>query len=254
MERQLDELIRPTAEKLPAIGIVVPHAGWMYSGRTAGAVYSRVQIPDRVILLGPNHHGAGSTYALCDAGSWRTPVGEVKIAEPLAAELLDNCDLLSEDSRAHAAEHCLEVQVPMLQRANPNVQIVPILIGGGWPDAGGRSQLRELSTAIASTVREYGRPVLLLASTDLNHYEDQRTSHIKDRLALDAVVALDGEGLLQRVIEVDVSMCGVAATYIVLGAAKQLGARHAEVLDYRTSGDVSGDYASVVGYGAVRIY
>lgn len=254
VERELDMYVPTVSAKLPAIGAVVPHAGWVYSGTTAGFVYSRLQIPDRVILVGPNHHGIGSTYALFASGSWRLPGGEVKIAEPLAADLLDRCQLLANDPRAHFAEHSLEVQVPMLRRANPHVQIVPLLIGGGWPEAGGRSELREIGMAIASTVREYGRPVLLIASTDLNHYEDQHTARIKDKLALDAVVSLDEDGLLQRVREVDVSMCGVAPTYIVIVAAKQLGAQHAEVLDHRTSGDVSGDYASVVGYGAVRIY
>jgi AmmeMemoRadiSam system protein B len=225
----------------------------VYSGPTAGILYSQVHVPDRVILLGPNHHGAGSPYALYDAGAWRTPVGDVPIAEPLAAELLDNCDLLAEDAGAHRLEHSLEVQLPMLLRANPSVQIVPVLIGGGWPEVGGRRQLRELGEAIAQTVKEHRQPVLLLASSDLNHYADQQTSNRKDKLALDAVVALDEEGLMNRVIEHDISMCGVAPTYAVLVAAKRLGASRAELLDYRTSGEVSGDFSAVVGYGAVSI-
>lgn len=253
IDAQLDTLLRPVAAQSKAIAVVCPHAGWMYSGATAGIAYSRVHIPDRVILVGPNHHGVGSTYALCDAGAWQTPTGDVPIAEALAAELLDNCDLLAADTRAHAAEHSLEVQVPMLRRLNPKVQIVPVLIGGGWPEAGGRRELREIGAAIAQTVRELGQPVLLVASTDLNHYEDQQTSNIKDKLVLDAVVNLDEDGLMQRVKEVSVSMCGVAPTYIVLHAAKRLGATRAELLDYRTSGDVTGDLSAVVGYGAVVI-
>ncbi|MCG3150546.1 MAG: hypothetical protein PCFJNLEI_04032 [Verrucomicrobiae bacterium] len=249
---QLDRFIRPTGLR-PAIAIVVPHAGWMYSGTTAGLAYSDVIVPERVILVGPNHRGGGSPYAVYDAGAWRTPVGDVPIAGALAAELLDRCELLAEDYRAHRAEHSLEVQVPMLRRANPRVQIVPVLIGGAWPDAGGRGELRMIGEAIAEVVREFGRPVLLVASTDLNHYEDQETSRVKDKLVLDAIVRLDPDGLMQRVKEVDVSMCGVAPTYIVLTAAKKLGAKRAELLDYRTSGDVSGDYQRVVGYGAVVI-
>lgn len=253
LEAALDELVPPQTEKRKAIAVVCPHAGWTYSGKTAGLIYSTIEIPDRVILVGPNHHGIGSSYALFDSGVWQTPVGDVPIAEPLAAELLDRCDWLSEDPRAHRAEHSLEVQVPMLRRANPNVRIVPLLIGGGWPESGGCDRLREIGLAIAEVVSGYSKPVLLLASTDLNHYEDQETSHIKDKLALDAIVALDEQGLMQRVKEVEISMCGVAPTYIVIVAAKRLGATKAELLDYRTSGDVSGDYSSVVGYGAVAI-
>ena len=253
IDAELDVLIRPASVRRKAVAVVCPHAGWMYSGQTAGLVYSNVEIPDRVILVGPNHHGIGSKYAVFSAGTWRTPVGDVPIAEPLAAALLDNCDLLAEDARAHGAEHSLEVQVPMLLRANPNVRIVPILIGGSWPESGGRQNLRDIAAAITQTIQDYGKPTLLLASTDLNHYEDQETSKIKDKLVLDAVVNLDEDALMSRVVDVNVTMCGVAPTYIVLHAAKKLGAKHAELLDYRTSGDVSGDFARVVGYGAVVI-
>jgi len=253
VESELDTLIRPAPARRAAIAAVVPHAGWMYSGATAGVVYSNVRIPNHIIMVGPNHHGVGSAYALFDAGAWRTPTGDVAIDEPLAADLLDNCDLLAADARAHSLEHSLEVQVPMLRRVNPQVKIVPVLIGGGWPESGGRPNLRAIGDAIAAVVRTYGRPVLLLASTDLNHYEDQETSHVKDKLVLDAVVNLDEDGLMQRVKEVDVSMCGVAPTYIVIHAAKKLGAQHAELLDYRTSGDVTGDFSAVVGYGGVVI-
>ncbi|HUJ08684.1 MAG TPA: AmmeMemoRadiSam system protein B [Verrucomicrobiae bacterium] len=253
IDAELDTLIRPASERRKAIGVVCPHAGWMYSGQTAGLVYSRVDIPDRVILIGPNHHGLGSSYAVFSAGAWRTPVGDVPIAEPLAASLLDSCDLLAEDTRAHSGEHSLEVQVPMLLRVNPNVRIVPVVIGGGWPESGGRSNLRAIAVAVAQTIQEYGQKVLLLASTDLNHYEDQETSKIKDKLVLDAILKLDEDALMDRVREVEVSMCGVAATYIVIHAAKRLGAKRGELLDYRTSGDVSGDFSQVVGYGAVAI-
>jgi MEMO1 family protein len=249
----LDELVRPAPEKRDAIAVVCPHAGWTYSGATAGIVYSTVRIPDHVIMLGPNHRGIGSVYALYDAGAWRTPLGDVPIDEPLAAELLDHCGLLAADPRAHGAEHSLEVQVPMLLRANPNVRIVPVLIGGGWPESSGRHNLREIGVAIARTVKECGERVLLLVSSDLNHYEDQETSNRKDKLALDAVVSLDEELLLRQIAAHGISMCGVLPTYIVLVAAKALGAKRAEVLDYRTSGDVSGDYSAVVGYGAVVI-
>ena len=250
---QLGELIHPSSTPQDAIAIVVPHAGWMYSGATAGIAYSQVRIPDRVIMVGPNHQGVGSSYAVYGAGAWRTPVGDVAIDKTLAMALLGNCGLLTEDARAHSHEHSLEVQVPMLLRLNPLVHIVPVLIGGGWPESGGRENLREIGRAIAKTVKDHDKPVLLLASTDLNHYEDQETSNRKDKLALDAVVSLDEDALMDRVSDEEISMCGVAPTYIVLVAARELGAKRARLLDYRTSGDVSGDYSGVVGYGAVVI-
>ncbi|MGD0061029.1 MAG: AmmeMemoRadiSam system protein B [Verrucomicrobiia bacterium] len=249
----LDALILSTVPKRKAIAVVCPHAGWMYSGHTAGLVYSSVKVPDCVILVGPNHRNAGSHYAVYSSGAWHTPVGNVPVAEPLALELLDHCELLAEDTKAHAQEHSLEVQIPMLLRANPNVHIVPLLIGGGWPEGGGRRELKEIGGAVAQCVRECGKPVLLVASTDLDHYEDQEVSHIKDKLVLDAIVKLDPDALMDRVIDVGVSMCGVAATYIVLWSARGLGAKHAELLEYRTSGDVSGDFTRVVGYGGVVI-
>jgi AmmeMemoRadiSam system protein B len=249
----LDALVPSTAPKRRAIAVVCPHAGWIYSGHTAGRVYSSVEIPDHVILVGPNHRGTGNCYAVYSKGAWHTPVGDVPVAEPLALEILNSCELLVEDTRAHTHEHSLEVQLPMLLRANPNVNIVPLLIGGGWPESGGRHELKEIGSAIAQCVRECGEPVLLVASTDLNHYEDQEVSHAKDKLVLDAIVNLDPDAMMDRVIDADISMCGVAATYIVLRAAKGLGAARAELLEYRTSGDVSGDFSRVVGYGGVVI-
>jgi AmmeMemoRadiSam system protein B len=244
----LDHLMRPVEKQRDALAVVVPHAGWMYSGATAGMAYAAVRVPDRVIMLGPNHHGLGSPYAVADTGAWRTPVGDAPICEPLAAALIRNCALLTADRGAHSMEHSLEVQVPFLLRRNPNVQIVPILIGRA-----GRKEMREIGAAIARTVQESGERVLLLASSDMNHYEDQETSNRKDKLALDAVVKLDEETLLKQVATNGISMCGVLPTYIVLVAAKALGAKHAELLDYRTSGDTTGDYSAVVGYGAVVI-
>ncbi len=254
IESALDDLMPPGTQPQRAIAVMVPHAGWMYSGRTAGLVYASVAIPDHVILLGPNHRGVGAPYAMYDAGTWRLPCGDVPIDETLAAMLFDECDLLASDPSAHRWEHSLEVQAPMLMRRNPHVRVTPILIGGGWPEAGGRRDLRELGAAIANTVRAFGKPVLLVASSDLNHYEDQPTAAIKDKLALDAVLNLDPDAMMDRVKDVEISMCGVATVYIVLEAALKLGATRAELIDYRTSGDVTGDYSAVVGYGGARIW
>jgi len=243
----------PETPRRRALAVMVPHAGWMYSGATAARVFAAVEVPERVILLGPNHHGVGPQFAVFDRGAWSLPSGEVAIDEPLTSALLAQSKLFVADVRAHQDEHCLEVQVPMLQRANPKVRIAPLLIGGGCPEAGGRDQLREIALALARAVEQVEDPVLLVASTDLNHYQDQETSNRKDRLALDAVVKLDEGSLLDSVRAADISMCGVAPTYVTVVAAKELGATRAELIDYRTSGDTSGDYTAVVGYGGVVI-
>lgn len=237
-----------------ARAIVMPHAGWMYSGHTAALAVAHTVVPECVILIGPNHHNLGSPYAVFARGIWRLPVGDVPVDEPTATALLESCDLLRDDPRAHRREHSLEVEVPFLLRANPKLRIVPILIGGPWPDSGDRCRLRALAAAIAGTVARCQDPILIVASTDLNHYEDQRTTDRKDRLALEAMERRDPEMLMDRVEHHDISMCGVAPTYVALHAANQLGASVATVLDHRTSGDVSGDYQAVVGYAAVQIH
>lgn len=249
----LDRLLPAAPIQRRAKAIIAPHAGWMYSGPTAGIVYGNVEIPDRVVLIGPNHRGLGSRYAVFAEGSWRLPSGMIPVAQDVTAALLAECHQLTADERAHQLEHSLEVQVPFLQRLNPRVRIAPVLIGGSWPEAGGRGELRRIGEALANVVTRLAEPVLLVASTDLNHYESQATSNAKDRRALDAVVGLDEDELMRRVTAEEISMCGVAPTYIALIAAKKLGATRAEVLDYRTSGDVSGDFQRVVGYGAVVI-
>lgn len=244
---------RQPCRAVPAKAIVMPHAGWMYSGATAAIAAAHTVVPDCVILLGPNHHNLGHPYAVFAHGTWHLPVGDVPIDEPTASELLAHCDLLRDDAWAHSREHSLEVEVPFLMRNNAGLRIVPIVIGGPWPDSGDRTRLRAIARAIAEVVAHRNEPTLLVASTDFNHYEDQRTTERKDRLALDAIERRDPDLLMDRVEEHDISMCGVAPTYIALHAANQLGAQTARVLDHRTSGDVSGDYQAVVGYAAALV-
>ncbi|MCX7914824.1 MAG: AmmeMemoRadiSam system protein B [Verrucomicrobiae bacterium] len=244
---------REPCQPSTAKAVIMPHAGWMYSGATAAIAASHVTVPDCVILLGPNHHNLGHPYAVFARGTWQLPVGDVAVDEATADELLTRCDLLRDDAWAHSREHSLEVEVPFLMRTNPRLQIVPIVIGGPWPDSGDRARLRTIARAVAETVAHRGQPVLLVASTDFNHYEDQRTTERKDRLALEAIEHRDPELLMDRVQKHDISMCGVAPTYIALHAANQLGAQTVRILDHRTSGDVSGDYHAVVGYAAAVI-
>jgi MEMO1 family protein len=238
----------PPPEKQPFIGAVVPHAGLMYSGHVAASFYIQAALPKRFIILCPNHTGAGHFAAINGGGAWRTPFGDAAIDAPLALALMQKTKLLSEDSRAHAREHSLEVQLPFLQQLAGDFTFVPICLGAHRYD-----YCEEIGNAIADVVAAESEPVGILASSDLNHYEDQRTTLRKDQLAIDRMLALDPASLWATVDELDVSMCGFIPTTAMLVAAKKLGATSARLLKHATSGDINGDYSHVVGYCSVAI-
>ena len=220
----------------------------MYSGKVAGAVYGRVALPRLVVLLGPNHTGLGPWGSIMTRGRWAIPGGDLAIASGLAEAILSRCAELSEDESAHAREHALEVQLPFLRRLRPDVQFVPLTLMKtdlAFCEAVGR--------AVAAAVSGWPEPVLLISSTDLNHYESQAVSNRKDRLAIEAILALDPEGLQRTVRDHRISMCGIAPTTALLAALREMGAPRAELVRYMTSGDVSGDYDRVVGYCGVII-
>lgn len=232
--------------KQPFLGAVVPHAGLMYSGHVAAAFYALADLPKRLIILCPNHTGAGHFAAINREGAWRTPFGEVAIDTPLADALMARTKLLAEDSRAHAREHSLEVQLPFLQHLLGDFTFVPICLGAHRYD-----YAEEIGRAIAAVVKH--EPAAILASSDLNHYEDQRTTLRKDQLAIDEVLRRNPRELWRVVDEYDVSMCGFIPTTTMLVAVNELGATDARLVKHATSGDVSGDYERVVGYGAVVV-
>ncbi len=251
LREQVSACIRANAEpekKERFIGAVVPHAGLMYSGHVAAAFYAAAELPRRFIILCPNHTGFGHFAAISREGAWRTPLGEVRIDTPLASALMAKTNLLAEDWHAHAREHSLEVQLPFLQQLAGEFTFVPICLGAHRYD-----YCEQIGTAIAEVVRAQTEPVGLLASSDLNHYEDQKSTLRKDQLAIDELLALDPRALWRVVDELDVSMCGFIPATTMLIAAKQLGATKARLLKHATSGDVSGDYVHVVGYAAVLI-
>ncbi len=230
------------------IGAVVPHAGLMYSGHVAAAFYAMAELPRRFIILCPNHTGVGHFAAINTEGHWSTPLGSVAIDTPLAEALMQHSRLLAEDSRAHAREHSLEVQLPFLQQLLGDFTFVPICVGANRYD-----YCEEIGAAIASAVSAAGKPVGILASSDLNHYEDQKTTLRKDQVAIDEVLRLDPRALWRVVEELDISMCGFIPTTTMLIAAKLLGAKDARLIKHATSGDINGDYSHVVGYAAMVI-
>jgi AmmeMemoRadiSam system protein B len=230
------------------IGAVVPHAGLMYSGHVAAAFYAAAELPRRFIILCPNHTGFGHFAAINREGDWQTPLGSVNVDTPLADALMQRSKLLAGDARAHAREHSLEVQLPFLQQLLGEFTFVPICLGANRYD-----YCEEIGHAIAEVVKTAGEPIGILASSDLNHYEDQKTTLRKDQLAIDAVLKLDPRELWRVVDESDISMCGFIPTTAMLIAANQLGATAATLIKHATSGDINGDYSHVVGYAAIGI-
>jgi AmmeMemoRadiSam system protein B len=248
----VDDLIRAAAApSAAAIAAIAPHAGYPYSGRTAAHVYARLEVPRAVVLLAPNHTGlaharsGGSVYA---RGALRTPVGDVPVDEALAAALLAACDLLEDDPLAHEREHAVEVHLPFLLARNPGVAVVPVVLG--WSDW---RRTERLGAALAEVVRGWSEPVLLVASSDMNHYEAAAVNAAKDLLALGAVARLDGQALLAVTAEHRVTMCGRVPAAAVLHAARLLGATSADVVHRSHSWEVTGDDDRVVSYAGVIV-
>lgn len=231
-----------------AIGCIAPHAGYMYSGHVAGAVFARVEIPARCILLCPNHTGMGQPLAIMSEGAWETPLGEVPIDVELAAMLKRSFAALQEDSAAHRAEHAAEVELPFLQLRQPELRFVPIAVGTARFEP-----LEQLGRALAEVISSQAAPILIIASSDMNHYESDALTRVKDLRALERILSLDPRGLYDVVTQQGITMCGFGPAVAMLTAARQLGAKSAELVKYATSGDVSGERDHVVGYAGVVV-
>ena len=234
-------------EKQQALAVVLPHAGYMYSGATAGITISRVRVPETVLLLGPNHHGRGAACAL-SPDDWRTPLGTAALDRELAAAILRHSPQIVADAEAHRAEHSLEVQIPFLQQVQPRLRIVPLAVSR-IPYEGCRS----VASSLAAAIRDFAQPVLLVASTDMSHYEERSQAAHKDRLAIERILALDPQGLYTTVLGNRISMCGVMPTTIALLVALELGATRSELVRYTDSGEASGDTRQVVGYAGLIV-
>jgi AmmeMemoRadiSam system protein B len=233
---------------LRALGCIAPHAGYMYSGHVAGAVFARVEVPNRCIVLCPNHTGMGRALAVMSEGGWQTPLGDVPIDAELAAALKARFPALQEDAAAHRAEHAAEVELPFLLLRQPELRFVPIAVGTGHFE-----MLEQLGKALADVVAAQKDPVLVVASSDMNHYESDVVTRAKDHRAIERILTLDPRGLFDVVTQQDISMCGYGPAVVMSTAARQLGAKSAELVKYATSGDISGDRDMVVGYAGVVV-
>jgi MEMO1 family protein len=229
---------------VPAIAVIAPHAGYVYSGDVAGATFASVEIPRRAIVLCPNHTGLGALASLWADGRWRTPLGCVDVDAQLAADLA-TCSLVTGDRAAHRLEHALEVELPFLQIQRPDVTIAPLCLGPLELD-----QCEELGAAVA---RAASTGALVVASSDMSHYLPADEAERQDRRALDAVLALDPVRLYETVRSEGITMCGVVPVTVMLFAARRLGATAARLVRYANSGDATGDRTSVVGYAGVVV-
>lgn len=249
LEKEIKSHIQEDQTKIPAIGIVSPHAGFMYSGDVAGAVYSRIEIPQTLIIIGPNHTGQGSPVSLMAERTWSMPFGEVEIDRELACAILKKSRKIVSDDKGHLNEHSLETQLPFLQYFSKDFKIVPICLARVSLDV-----CEEVSRAIVSAVKELERKVLIVSSSDMTHYESHESASEKDRHAIEQVLKRDAKGLYETVHRENISMCGVNPVTVMLMCGNRLGATHSELVKYMTSGEVSGDYDHVVGYAGMIVY
>jgi len=248
LKGMIGEMVDERVEKVEVIGLVSPHAGYVYSGPVAGAVISRIKFKDTFVILGPNHTGMGKLFSIMTEGTWKTPLGEVEIDSELGEHILAASSHLEEDYVAHQYEHSIEVQIPFLQYFKPDIKIVPIVFSHFTGAA-----YKEIGKGIARVIKGLGREAVIIASSDMTHYEPQEAARRKDAQAIEAIVDLDEDKLLKRVEGMGISMCGYAPAVSLISAARELGARGAELVKYQTSGDTSGDYSSVVGYAGIII-
>lgn len=227
----------------PVRAVILPHAGYIYSGRTACRTLSKVEVPDQVLLIGPDHWSAGYGFSVYPQGSWQTPLGEVPVSTELASRLLESSHDFRSNIEAHVREHSLEVLLPLLQIKNPSVKAAPVIIETldfGW--------IREVAAQAGEMLKSFPEPFLTVISNDMSHYEPDDVTRKKDRYAVDAILNLDGEALVREAKGRNITMCGIAAVVMLLAMKDALRIRKAELVEYTTSAEASGDTDRVVGY------
>ena len=227
------------------VAIVAPHAGYYYSGPVAAHAYKELAddgIFDTAVILGPNHTGYGYPVSLWAGTAWNTPLGEVEINEQLAQRLLGK--VIKADETAHIHEHSIEVQLPWLQHLYKRVKIVPIAM---------LAQDLETARTVGKAIAQAGDNLIIIASSDFTHYEPHSIAEEKDGAVIEAIVSLDEEELYKRCELLDCTMCGYGPVASAIVAAKEMKAKRANLLKYATSGDTSGDFSRVVGYGSIAI-
>lgn len=239
--------LEPRTAPEKALAVVSPHAGYIFSGAVTGKVLSRVAIPQRVLVMGPNHQGVGQKVAVMTRGAWQTPLGLVPLDQKLGQDIISR-GLATEDDLAHQYEHSLEVQVPFLQCLREDLLLTPLCLSMlTYEDC------ERLGKDIAGAISDCPDPVLMVASTDMTHFESAQQAEAKDSRAIERILELDPRGLYDTVTSMHISMCGVLPTTVALVAALELGAKSAALVAYTNSGEVTGDLNDVVAYAGLVI-
>ncbi len=246
LRERVQSLMDVKASARPAHAAIIPHAGYVYSGPVAGEVFARLEIPPTVVILNPNHTGAGRPFAVWPDGLWSTPLGDVPVDATLARELLESCSVLTAETRAHLREHSGEVMLPFLQVKRPDVSIVVVVV-----DMAPLETLQQLGRELASVLSAKDPRPLILASSDMTHFQSEQAARQQDDLAIQPMLRLDEEGLYSVVTGRHITMCGVAPVTVAMAAVKELGAERGELVRYDTSASASGDTSNVVGYAGL---
>jgi AmmeMemoRadiSam system protein B len=248
LKSQVGHYIIEGAPKEKVIGMMSPHAGLMYSGPVAGAVYSSISFPETFIILSPNHTSLGARASIMASGEWEIPTGTFSIDNALSTRIMEEAPVLSNDTGAHKFEHSIEVQLPFISYFSDTARIVPITFMSATLE-----ECRIIGEGIAGAVRDIGYEVVIVASSDMCHYVPDNVARKLDSLAINEMLNLDPEGLFNTVVQQRISMCGIIPSTIMLYAARALGAAGARLVKYATSGDTSGDYEHVVGYAGILV-
>jgi MEMO1 family protein len=248
LEDQIKFMACQDAVPRDVLGVVVPHAGYIYSGPVACELFSNIEITDSVIILGPNHTGSGRPAAIYASGSWSTPLGDITIDEEISESICTKTKLIEKDASAHIHEHSLEVQIPIMQYFRADFKIIPIVLSSR-----SLKDYQKIAHAIAGVISDSGKRILIVASSDMTHYEPQESAYKKDNLAIDAILKLDEKLLIERVARHGITMCGYVPVAVMIACVKVLGAKTAKLLRYATSGDITGDHEAVVGYAGIMV-
>ncbi len=248
LRSMLTSFIANNEEQENVKALVMPHAGYVYSGATAGQVVSTVKVPESVILLGPNHYGIGEKVAVSSL-DWQIPGGTISLDRELANLIVDSNSNIRFDDSAHAQEHSLEVLLPFLHFKNPLIRIVPVSVSHLSYE-----ECVNIADILALSVKKNLKPVQFVASTDMSHFLSRENTNKLDGKAIERMLAFDPEGLFNTVKTLNISMCGMLPTVITMLAVKQLGATTVKLVDYTDSGEVNGDTRKVVGYAGLTIH
>ncbi|MEN8222638.1 MAG: AmmeMemoRadiSam system protein B [Acidobacteriota bacterium] len=243
LKKEVEGMIEQKEKKTDVIGLISPHAGYIYSGSCAGKGFGSINIPDRIVILGVNHRGEGYPMAIDGNDKWATPLGDIEVDDDLRKRLSENSEVFGIDSVPAAEEHSLEVQVPFIQVLNPDARILPITIG-----TNNRDMMKNGGEELGALLAGIQDDILMVASTDMSHYISSEEAEKLDSLAIDAIKVMNPDQLYETVYSNGISMCGVAPTYIMMTAAGELGAKAGKVIQYTNSGETSGDFEHVVGY------